>query len=95
MLATLGYAYAASGREERAREILREIDGRIAEGRAAFAERGYVLTALGAIDAAVAEFERAYDARSGIVTYLKVEPMVDPLRAHPRFQALLRRMGVG
>jgi hypothetical protein len=53
-----------------------------------------VLAGLGLVDDAVTAFERAYNARSGIVAWLKVEPMVDSLRAHPRFQALLERMGL-
>ena len=36
--------------------------------------------------------ERAYDERRGWLAYLKVNPIVDPVRGHPRFQALLQKI---
>ena len=42
----------------------------------------------GALDAA----ESAFDERRGWMVYLNVNPMLDPLRGHPRFDALVRRM---
>jgi hypothetical protein len=38
--------------------------------------------------------EKAYQERSYFMAYLKVIPVADPLRSDPRFDDLLRRMGL-
>jgi len=38
--------------------------------------------------------ERAYDERRGWMAYLNVHPIVDPLRGDPRFQSLVKKMGL-
>ena len=43
---------------------------------------------------ALAWLERAFEERSFRMAYLKVEPTWDPLRSEPRFQQLLRRVGL-
>jgi tetratricopeptide (TPR) repeat protein len=47
---------------------------------------------LGDVDRAMTELERAYDQRAGIMAFLETDPMVDPLRSHPRFDALLQKV---
>ncbi len=91
MLAVLGNVYAVSGDTARALAVASEIRGH-AQGRAALPDLGYVLAGLGELEEAMTCFEAAVDARAGLMVYLKVEPMVDPLRAHPRFVSLLRRL---
>ena len=39
-------------------------------------------------------FEKAYEAHDPNMPYLSVDPIFDDLRDHPRFQAILRRMGL-
>ena len=95
MLAVLGNVYASAGDTARALEVASEIRERHAQGRATIADLGYVLAGLGEIEEAITCFERAADARAGLIVYLKVEPMVDPLRAHPRFISLMRRIKLG
>ncbi|HLL48797.1 MAG TPA: hypothetical protein VK399_18995, partial [Longimicrobiaceae bacterium] len=48
---------------------------------------------LGEADAALDWLERACDARSGSVVYLRVDPLLDPVRADPRFLRLCARVG--
>ncbi len=47
---------------------------------------------LGDFDAAFAMLERCWDERRGWLAYLRVEPLLDPLRGDPRFAVLLRKM---
>jgi len=38
--------------------------------------------------------EKAYQERSGWLLELKIDPVWDPLRSDPRFQDLMRRVGI-
>ena len=49
-------------------------------------------TGLGEADAAFEWLDRALEDRRGWLAYLKVEPLLDPLRSDPRFTRLLERM---
>ncbi len=50
---------------------------------------------MGNNDEAIAWLEKAYIQHSNNLTALNVEPVYDPLRGDPRFQNLLRRVGLG
>ncbi len=54
----------------------------------------YCYAALGDLDRAFEWLERAYKERSLFLAYLRSAPMVDPLRDDPRFDELLRRIGI-
>jgi hypothetical protein len=47
---------------------------------------------LGEPDPAFEWLDRAMDDRRGWLAYLKVEPLLDPLRSDARFNRLLERM---
>ena len=83
-------AYAYAGQEKKARETL-----------AAYAVRPetavwYYLAlahlALGDKAEALRDLEKDYDRRSAEVLFIAVDPMMDNLRADPRFRRLLARM---
>jgi alpha-amylase/alpha-mannosidase (GH57 family) len=42
----------------------------------------------------LAWLEKAHDEHSQALTYLKIDPVYDPLRGDPRFVRLLRRVGL-
>jgi hypothetical protein len=49
---------------------------------------------LGRTDAALDWLERAADERQAGYYFPSVHPIFDPLRSHPRFVALMRRMNL-
>ncbi len=86
---TLAEAYAGAGRREDALRILEEV-----RGSADHVNVAYVYAALGEADAAFEWLEKAYERRQGELGWLQVAPVLDPLRSDPRFQDLLRRIGL-
>jgi tetratricopeptide (TPR) repeat protein len=50
--------------------------------------------ATGRKEEALALIEKSYGEHSNLVTTLKVEPALDPLRGDPRFQELMQRVGL-
>ncbi|MBI4420940.1 MAG: tetratricopeptide repeat protein [Gemmatimonadetes bacterium] len=91
-LANLGYVLARAGRRAQAEVVLGQLE--------ALAQRDYVspvafatvLLGLDDRDRALDWAERAYDQRRGWLAYLRVNPLLDPVRGEPRFQALLAKM---
>ena len=53
-----------------------------------------VYAATGRKEQAIALLERAIAEHSNAITSIKVDPIYDPLRRDPRFEALLRRLGL-
>ena len=50
---------------------------------------------LGELDKSMEWLERAIDERDGMVSQIHVHPQYsDPLRSHPRYHALLRKMNL-
>ncbi|HEX6965480.1 MAG TPA: protein kinase [Gemmatimonadaceae bacterium] len=88
----LGYALARAGKRSEATEVLgtleREANGAYVSP-VAFAT---VYLGLGEIERTLEWAERAYEERRGWLTYLKANPMVDPLRREARFETLVREM---
>ena len=49
---------------------------------------------LGEKDEALSWLEKAYEERADGLTWLNVDPMLDDLRPDPRFQKLVKRIGL-
>ncbi len=87
----LGYAYAKAGERERAQAILKRL--KTSEGYVSPSELALLYESLGEREQAFESLEKAFAAHDLQLQYLGVEPTFDPLRADPRFQDLLRRVG--
>lgn len=94
MQAILGYIYGLSGDRPRARSTLDDLERLSREGRVPALYLVYPCIGLGDTQRAFELLDRAYEDRSGLLVFLKVEPIFDPLRPEPRFEDLLRRMGL-
>ena len=90
----LGYAYAISGDRPKAEQILRELEE--------MAKRQYVSSTafadihlgLGEKEKALDWLEKSYQDQESACWYLKIDPIYDSVRNEPRFQAILKKIGL-
>jgi serine/threonine-protein kinase len=90
--ALLGWAFAVAGREDRARAILAELRLAGVTPSANVAE-AWLLAALGEADGAWAILDRAEQVCQQSLPFVGLTGF-DPLRADPRFAAMLERLGL-
>jgi hypothetical protein len=69
-------------------------DKRSAGSYVLFSDEAWAYTALGNKELALQALENALTEREGGLVWLNVEPDWDPIRTDPRFQLLLRRVGL-
>jgi len=93
-IASLGHAFGLAGHLSEARKILLELKERSKKHYVSSYQVALVELGLGHKGKAVRELQTAFQERSTLVTYLKMDPRFDPLRSDPRFQDLLRRMNL-
>jgi TolB-like protein/Tfp pilus assembly protein PilF len=91
--ATLGYAYAVSGKRDAALKVLDELTA-LSQWKDVSYYKAWIHTGLGQKEQALEWLEKAYDERSDLLVYLKVDPIFDSLRSEPRFGKLLHHMGL-
>jgi TolB-like protein/DNA-binding winged helix-turn-helix (wHTH) protein/Tfp pilus assembly protein PilF len=90
----LAYIYGRTGQQAQARLALAKLEQL---SRRQHVEPGGFVRAhigMGNQDQAFAYLEKAYSQHSSAAITLKVDPLYDPLRSDPRFQDLLRRVGL-
>jgi len=93
-ISKLGFAYSLRGDRAKARKVLREAE-------AHFHELGFPSTVLAEIHGGLGDHDkffeclnRAYEERSPLLPWLKIYPEYDGMRSDPRYDELLRRMGL-
>src|SRR6267142_2050073 len=90
--ATLGWVLARAGKRSEAEQLLHELETVARESHVSPVAFAILHIGLGNVDRALDWAERAYDEKRGWLAYVKVNPMLDPLRNEPRFKSLLQKM---
>jgi eukaryotic-like serine/threonine-protein kinase len=89
---SLGHAYAVAGKTTQARAVLASLDSVAASRYVPSYYFALLHTALGQRDQALRDLERAYEERSTVLAYLRIDPRLAPLHEEPRFVALAKRL---
>ncbi len=93
MLGLFGHAYASSGNKTealKALDQLKELSRRRYVSTYSFA---LVYLGLGDKDEALRWLEQSYQERAGAdIGWIRVDPLLDPLRSDPRFEALAEKI---
>jgi serine/threonine-protein kinase len=90
----LARVYALAGRQADARRILGELQERSRRDGVGSYEVAFIYAALGDKDEAFRWLDTAYRVRDSGMRFIKVDPPLDVLRSDPRFDKLLRRVGL-
>jgi TolB-like protein/DNA-binding winged helix-turn-helix (wHTH) protein/tetratricopeptide (TPR) repeat protein len=93
-VSSLAHAYAIAGRRKEARMLLRQLNEQAKHTYVPAFHIAIIHAGLGQKDQALAWLEKGYQERSAGMVWLKVDPRLDVLRSDPRFQDLLRRVGL-
>jgi|RhiMethySRZTD1v2_1073278.scaffolds.fasta_scaffold00038_54 eukaryotic-like serine/threonine-protein kinase len=94
VIATLGNAYGLAGRRAEAQAILNELRTRSKQTYVSAFYLALVYAGLGMRDQAMEQLEKAVEERQPYLAGLNVEPPFLGLHGDPRFQAIVRRIGI-
>jgi predicted Zn-dependent protease len=92
--ATLGRAYAASGKIDKARAMIAELRKAEQSQHVSAIVFAQLHAALGEKSEALDALERAYDTRSKMLHWTGRDPVFKILHAEPRFTAMLTKLNL-
>lgn len=93
-IGALGYVYAISGRKSEALSTIDRVKGLSNVRYASDYCQAMVLAGIGDRAGVIERLESAFEQRYDRLIYLNVEPIFDDLRDDPKFQNLIRRIGL-
>ena len=93
--AALGRAYSVSGLRGVLQQQLEELEEISKQRYVSPLNIASIYTRLGEEDQAFEWLEKAYEQRFGLLAWLKLDPSLDSLRSDPKFDALLKKIGLG
>ena len=91
---SLGYLYGVTGRPADARNILAKLDQISRKRYVTHWAQAIIYLGLGQKDIALDWLEKAYEDHDGWMWDMHAQPWWAPLRNEPRFQALLKKIGL-
>ncbi|HSR69216.1 MAG TPA: tetratricopeptide repeat protein [Acidobacteriota bacterium] len=92
--AVLGHVLARHGQVDDAREVVRRLRRMADESYVPPSDIAQVLAGLGDLQEAFARLDEALDRNDPAIVYIKFKPTYEPLRGDPRYEPLLRRIGL-
>ena len=93
-IGVLGYIYARAGQEAKARKLLDEIIHRVEQGSASSSWVARVYAGFGDTDRVFEWLEKAYEERDMSLIYINCEYEFEEVRSDPRFNILLKKIGL-
>jgi len=94
LTAWVGRVYALSGRRAQALKVLEDMLELSKQQQVSPYSIASLYATLGEKDRAFEWLEKVYQERNYYVVFLNVDPVLDSLRADPRFADLLKRIGL-
>jgi TolB-like protein/DNA-binding winged helix-turn-helix (wHTH) protein/Tfp pilus assembly protein PilF len=91
---SLAYIYGRSGQQAKAKFAIEQLERESGSQVVDPLSFAIAYVGIGDKEKAIAWLQKAYQWHSSSLTALKVDPTYDPLRNDPRFQALVRRIGL-
>jgi TolB-like protein/Tfp pilus assembly protein PilF len=93
VMALLAQGYAKIGQRDKAGNVLSQLEQLATQRHVGPCIFSLVHVALGENEKAIEDLERAYRERDDpSIVGIKVEPLIDPLRGHPRFERLVAKV---
>jgi serine/threonine-protein kinase len=90
----IGITYVKMGKRKEAQQVLEDMTEKSRQGHIMPYLLASLCFALGENDQGFEWLQKAYDERDQQLYFLKVDPLFDSARSDPRFNALLKKMGL-
>jgi hypothetical protein len=88
------HVFAAAGRHEEARTVLRKVEDEARSRYFCPYEVATVYVSLGDQDTATHWFRKGIQDRADCMPWLGVEPWIAPFRSDPRYESMLKEIGL-
>jgi TolB-like protein/Tfp pilus assembly protein PilF len=87
-------AYATAGQLDEANRLLRELHDLAEQSPVSPTAFAWIYCSMGEIDKGLYWFEKAFEDHDGLIVWTHLFPIYDPIRSHPRYKALLKKMNL-